>query len=71
MSKPTTIETIGNLQDVEVIIGLRTDAYSFSRIISAFERDRELTGHEEPFNEWLLGIVFDWVTEVEKPVPLR
>jgi hypothetical protein len=68
---PTTIDTIANLEDVEVTVGLRTDAYSFSRLISAFERDREVTGHEDSFNDWLLNIAFDWVTEVEKPTPLR
>jgi hypothetical protein len=68
---PTTIDTIANLEDVEVSVALRTDAYSFSRLISAFERDREVTGHEDSFNDWLLNIAFDWVEEVEKPTPIR
>lgn len=68
---PTAVETLATLESVDVNINLQTNAYSFSRILFAYEKDQQLTGHSLPFEEWLLAIIFDWVSEVEKPTPHR
>lgn len=70
-ANPTDIiTTLGGLEDVEVAVTVKTDAYSFSRLLTAYETDKQLTEHGLSFNEWVLAVVFDWVTEVEKPKPL-
>lgn len=65
------ITTLGGLEDVEVALTVKTDAYSFSRLLAAYETDKQLTEHTFSFNEWVLAVVFDWVSEVEKPTPNR
>lgn len=48
---------------------INADPAVLERIQVAFQRDSTASGHS--FDEWLLGIVLDWVEEVEKPEPIR
>lgn len=53
-------------------IQLTTDEKTFNRILAGYIRDKEeFTKTPESLNEWILGIVLDWIEEVEKPVPHR
>ena len=53
-------------------IQLTTDEKTFNRILTGYIRDKqEFTKTPDSLNEWILGIVLDWIEEVEKPVPQR
>jgi hypothetical protein len=49
------------------------DSRTYDRILAAYQRDQQEFSRdsEKNLSEWLLGIVLDWVEEVEKPVPVR
>ena len=48
------------------------DARTYDRVLAAYHRDQqEFSRSEKEFSEWALGIILDWVEEVEKPVPVR
>lgn len=48
------------------------DSRTHERILAAYQRDKQEFSHsEKTLPEWILGIVLDWVEEVEKPVPVR
>jgi hypothetical protein len=49
-----------------------TDESTLARIVAAHQRDNaEVSRTGADLNEWLLGIVLDWVGEVEKGAPVR
>lgn len=53
-------------------IQIKTDEATLGRILAGYERDKqEFTKTPDSLNEWILGIVLDWIEEVEKPVPQR
>ena len=54
-------------------ITLELDTETSRRIVEGYYRDqREFTrDRDKTFNQWLLGIILDWVEEVEKDVPTR
>ena len=48
---------------------VNADPAVIERIRTAYRIDSTARG--QSFDEWLLGIVLDWVEEVEKPAPVR
>lgn len=53
-------------------IQIKTDEATLRRILTGYERDKqEFTKTPDSLNDWILGIVLDWIEEVEKPVPQR
>jgi hypothetical protein len=54
------------------VLTINTDEITISRIVAAYQRDNaEVTQTGGEINEWLLGILLDWVEEVEKGAPSR
>jgi hypothetical protein len=66
----SSIETSTVKEPTSLTVSL--DSGTYNRILSAYQRDQqEFSRSEKEFSEWLLGIILDWVEEVEKPVPTR
>jgi hypothetical protein len=59
--------------NITSILQLTTDEKTFNRILAGYARDKQefTKSTPESLNEWILGIVLDWIEEVEKPVPVR
>lgn len=50
---------------------IETNNDTLNRILAAYNADATVNRAEQNLNDWLLGIVLDWVEEVEKPAPAR